>query len=135
MKIYPSDIPQPVNSQARQPENIVIPPFYFKGALTASVSGKWYPPRDFILTGGYITTTSDGTTFGHLYILKNNIFEVDIIAGDVEFTTTDRKALFSLSNPLTGALSISRYDWITIYSSVDSGHVNTTVQLYGHAVN
>lgn len=137
MKIYPADIKQPVNSQQRKPAPLAIPPFYFKGDLTASLSGKWYGPPgvNYIVTGGYVTASEVGDATANLYMLKNNIFEQDVITGSATLAATDLKTLFTFSEPLTGALTFSPYDWITVFCTDNSNHVNVTVQFYAEVIN
>ena len=141
MRIYRSDQPQPVNSAARKPEPIVIPPFYFRGSLQASTSGKWYPPFSMRLTGGYITTSTAGSTSVTFTALKNNIFETTgsfyppATAATAVLAASDKKSIFSLASHIGGAIIFTQYDWITINANASSGHVNATVQLYGERIN
>jgi hypothetical protein len=141
MRIYRSDQPEPVNSAARKPDAIVIPPFNFRGQLVESVSDKWYPPYSMRLTGGYVTATGEGFDDVTFTALKNNIFETDgsfypPTESAIAFLgATDKKAIFSLEPHTGGAIMFTQYDWLTISADTTSGHVGITVQLYGERIN
>lgn len=135
MKIYPSNNLQPVNSVARQPTELIIPPFNYIGPMNAylSISDRWYGPTNFQIIGGYVTASS-GVSALDLYIYKNNIFQSGVTVGTATLAGSDTKALFTMEDPLNGT-TFSPYDWITIGTAGASGHDGLVVQLTAIRIN
>jgi hypothetical protein len=134
MKIYPSDNMQAVNSVARKRKQIVVPPFNLIGPNQATVSDKWYPNTNSEVVGAFVTTKTTGIIDAGFAILKNNIFEQNVVVASVTLSPTDTKAIFTLANPL-GGLTFSKYDWITTASFLASGHSGIVIQLFMEEIN
>lgn len=134
MKIYPSDNLQPINSVARQRKQIIVPPFNLTGPNQPSVSDKWYPNTNCEVVGAFVTAKTTGMIDAGFAILKNNIFEQNLVVASVTLGPTDTKAIFTLANPL-GGLTFSKYDWVTVASFSASGHNGIVVQLFAEEIN
>lgn len=126
MKIYTADQQTAVNSALREPELIEVPVFFFKGNMESGLSGKWYPPVDITIIGGYVTAVEPGSETAGLALLKNNIFEKNRVVATSLLPLNDLKTLFVLENPLSGNLDISPYDYLTVASFSASGHLDVT---------
>lgn len=137
MKIYPSNNPEPVNSVQRKPNNIMIPPFTFKGFTKFTESQKWYPRNYCEIVGGYVTAGFAGPLDLGVVLFKKNIFEqgayATIVASAI-IPARDTKSNFTLANPL-GGTSFSPYDWMTVVLLNASGHREITVQMYADQAN
>lgn len=134
MKIYQAINLQPVNAVKRQPASIIIPPFEFLGRLKVSVSNKWYPNTNCKITSAFVTATGPGSTSAELVILKNNIFEQNIVIATTDLGMDDIKSLFTFTNPLAG-VTFGPYDWITVASFSASGHSGIVVQMQAESIN
>ena len=134
MKIYPSDNLQPVNSVARKRKRVEVPPFNLVGPNQPGVSDLWEPTVNCEVIGGFVLARTTGISEAGFAVLKNNIFEQNIIVASTILAPNDTKSLLTLANPL-GGLTFSKYDWITVASFSDSGHAGITVQLIVEEIN
>jgi len=150
MKVYPTNINQPVNSVQRQPESIVIPVFQFAGTIKAGTSDKWYPTKTTRLTGGYVTVTTPGTSDVAFAIMKYNIFEQTagnlslagvLPAGDIKtklyaYGAGEGPFFGNVRDP--GNMIISTYDWISVTCFImgaGTAPKGATLQLTGVKAN
>lgn len=134
MKIYPSDNLQAVNSVQRKRTPVIIPPFNLKGVNKPSVSDKWYPNVNCQVVAGIVTASTTGSSTAGFAILKNNIFEQNVVVATVNLGASDTKEVFTLANAL-GGLTFSKYDWITVASFSSSGHSGIVVQIFAEQIN
>lgn len=135
MKYYTSNSPEAVNSQQRNPDDVIIPPFDFKGSLVASASNSWSPPYDCIITGGRAITRSIGSTNLMLVVYKNNAFEEDLVVAEAVMPALGGVVEFALENAMTGNLTISTYDNIAAAALNASGHMGVNIQLFAKRIN
>ena len=135
MRFYYSDQPNAINSVARKPDPVYLPPFNFVGSLDTGPSDHWPVQYDFLCTGVVVTAREGGTGTASLALVKTNIFEQNVPIAIASLAADDLKALFTLEDPLSGALTVSKYDRLLVVSFSESGHKGIVVQPYGVRIN
>lgn len=126
MKIYPANQITVTNSTTHKPEPIEVPPFFFKGRLSAGLSGKWYPKETITITGGYFAAAEIGSTTAGLVLVKGNIFEQNLPVATTLVQATDLKQIFEMEEPMLGNIDVSPYEYLRVASFSTSAHKDVT---------
>ena len=135
MKFYTSNSPEVVNSQARDPEPVIIPPFHFKGTVLSATSDPWPVRYPCMITGGNAITKTTGSTALGITIYKNNLFEDDLVIATGIIPALGGQISLTMSAPMLGHHLLSSSDNVTVKTSTASGHIGVVVQLYAERIN
>lgn len=135
MKFYTSNSPESVNSQLRDPAEVIIPPFHFKGTIVAEDSDKWPVTVDCEITGGVAMAPTVGLTALTVLVFKSNVYEQDLVIGEFTIPALGGRAPFVPVNQMMGTLNLSKFDYINVSTRSSSGHEGLVVQLQARRVN
>lgn len=135
MKFYTSNSPEVVNSQERDPDAVIIPPFHFKGTILAATSDPWSAQYPFEITGGYVITKTIGLTVLGINVYKNNAFEEELVIASAIVPILGGRTNLTMSAPMLANQIVTPGDNVTVETSTASGHIGVVVQLYARRIN